>query len=483
MSTYAQPRFHIVESYTKSYGQAAVQIAALAGIECQDWQSDVLNDLGAIDENGQFIHRKFGGSIPRQTGKSVSGEAWTIFLAVALGAKVLWTDHNYQTTCEMVRRFKNVFGSQANDPLAKYPYFNDLVDRVNNKTAQEAIFLKNGGSIHFSTRTKSSALGFSFDVIVYDEAQELTDEQQQAILPTQTSGAMGNPQALYLGTPPRPTGFGTVFAQQRILALDDKNPPENMCWWEWGVDEVGDVRDEKRWRQVNPSIGRVANIEAIRDASTSMSALAFAQEYLGYWLPAENLANSLIFKREKWDACATDDPPVEGRTAFAMKFSMDGAHGVIAVCRRPKDGIPHVEVVHDWSMSEGTSRFVDFAMDRFKTASGFVVDGGGNAQAVYDELLLRKAPRNAVIKPTSTEMCAAASKLESAVSEQAITHFAQGELDTSILWSIERPIGNSGHGYKPMDDDHDSTMAEAIALALWGIDKIRRDPSRKMKVL
>ena len=62
---------------------------------------------------------------------------------------------------------------------------------------------KSGGVIQFSTRTKSSRLGFSFDIVVYDEAQELTCEHTQVINPTTVSGAKHNLQIIYAGTPTR----------------------------------------------------------------------------------------------------------------------------------------------------------------------------------------------------------------------------------------------------------------------------------------
>ena len=98
----------------------------------------------------------------------------------------------------MLRRFQDIFGKKPNDKDAKFKFFNDLVERVSNRTAQEAIFLKNGGFICFSTRTKSAALGFSFDIVVYDEAQELKTEHMQAIQPTTTSGAHHNTQLSFL---------------------------------------------------------------------------------------------------------------------------------------------------------------------------------------------------------------------------------------------------------------------------------------------
>ena len=91
---------------------------------------------------------------------------------------------------------------QAGDPAAKFPELNALVKEVRRTNGQEAIVLKNGGSVEFVARTKGSGRGYSVDVLVIDEAQELTEDQLAAMLPT--ISASSNPQILYTGTPPGP---------------------------------------------------------------------------------------------------------------------------------------------------------------------------------------------------------------------------------------------------------------------------------------
>ncbi|NKU63881.1 hypothetical protein GS891_12230 [Rhodococcus hoagii] len=74
------------------------------------------------------------------------------------------------------KRLQHFFGSEKNDPDAKFPELNALVEEIRSTNGQEAIVLKNGGSIEFVARSKGSARGFTIDVVVMDEAQELADE-------------------------------------------------------------------------------------------------------------------------------------------------------------------------------------------------------------------------------------------------------------------------------------------------------------------
>ena len=442
-----------------------------------------LNDWGAVDDGGQFIHRRNGASIPRQVGKSVCAVEWASYLASELGYGVLYTAHNYDTTCEMLRRFRDIFGRRANDPAASNRRYNMLVRRCENSTAQEAFFFKNGGFICFSTRTKSAKLGFSFDVIIYDEAQELTTEQMQAIAATTTSGSHDNPQELYLGTPKRPGSAGNVFGPAREEAHG--TPDDDLSWWEWGVDEVGDIFDEDRWRHVNPSLdsGGVANIASLRMNCRKFAKLgdegilAFAQEFLGYWFPKSSGEKPEI-DREAWDALAIDEPPTSGRAVLAFKFAPDGTEGCVAACRREEGGMPHVECVAIRSMSGGLEWFVSFALDRVARYAGFVIDGGGNAKAMADRLLAAKVPENAIVQPSTVQACSAYAGLVTGVADGSFTHFGQPALDHAAKNAKKRLIGKSGYGFEGIDGA-DALPLEAAGLALWGIGEIKRDPNRK----
>lgn len=494
---YAPPRLRIAQPYELTHGARVDAFARGHGKQLMRWQLDVVNDWGAVDGGMQFVHRRCGGSIPRQAGKSDDAVEWAAYLAAELGYGVLYTAHNYDTTCEMLRRFREIFGRRANDPTARHRRYNRMVLRCENSTGQEAFFFKSGGFICFSTRTKTAKLGFSFDVIFYDEAQDLTTEQMQAIAATTTSGRNDNPQEIYLGTPHRPGSSGNVFGPMRDEAHG--SPEDDLNWWEWGVEAIGDITDEARWYEVNPSLGAgVANISSLRMNCRKFKklgdegVLAFAQEFLGYWLPGGRREQPVI-EAADWDALATDSPPTAGRAVLAFKFSPDGSEGVVAACRRLPGGTPHVECVAIRSMSGGLGWFVDFAAARVWSYAGFVLDGGGNAQEMADRLLASKVPSrdagkppvkfpaSAIVRPSTAQICSACAGFVSDVVDGGFTHFAQPDLDRSAKGAKKRQIGKTGYGFEGIDGA-DPLPLEAAALALWGIDEIKRDPSRKAVV-
>ena len=432
----------------------------------------MLVDWGARKpDNSGYVHRECGSSIPRQAGKSTDGIVWALFRSVAEGARVLWTDHNYSTTCEMLNRFRRILGTKVNDPNAMYPEFNRLLSGTSSKTAQEAFFLKRGGGIHFSTRTKSAALGYSFDMIVYDEAQELTNEQQQAILPTMASGHLHDMQSIYLGTPPRPGGFGDIFAMKRDQVLEGS--ARGMCWWEWGVGEIGDIHDEERWRSVNPSIGGIADIEAIRTASNSMTELSFAQDYLGYWLPKAGRAIPAI-SEDEWHACRVGSAPSGDPTAFGIKFSSDGRVVCLAAAIACEGGT-YVELVTRSLTAHGIAKLVRFVDEWSGMEVPFMVDGKGGTQTLLSRCASAEAD-GLLVKATTPDAIGSADAFLTAVREGEVMHLespdGDDELTHSATTSPRRAIGShGGWGF----GGEDPTAVEAAALAMWMARRVRNE--------
>lgn len=481
-SGYAPPSRHFSLPRAGDCKEAVAKIAKKARLSLHEWQDDVISDMSAYDESGAFVHKRVGLSIPRQVGKSHLVIAWVIFLVLA-GYTVLWTDHNYSTTCEMLGRFKDVFGTKPNDGSRGISWFNKQLVRVNNKTAQEAFFFKSGGSLHFSTRTKSAALGYSFDVVVYDEAQELTDEHVQAITPTTSSGSMQNAQFVYAGTPRRMGSPADVFENMRNEFSEDACPTD-ACWWEWSVSDPFDLDDDEllmcNLEMVNPSLGKSANVSSIVSGIRQMTQMSALQEYFGYWLPLAGVL-ATVFKREEWDALRVDSPMTDGQRSYGIKFSSDGLH--VALCIAVyKPGHPVFVDGVFYRRIRGKSWLVEWLSSRAGNAGWIAIDGKSGAQDLFDKLAdAGVMPGERHIMSTG-DMIAACSNLESAISEKTIAHVGQESLEASVCGCVKRTIGNAGGWGLGSSELAESTLAEAAAVAIWAALNTPRRIDREARI-
>lgn len=473
----AEPRLYLAQPWERTLGDVAAAAAPSMGYELLDWQRDFLCDMGAVDAAGKWVHPRVGESVQRQQGKSVALIVWVAFLAAVMGYKVLWTEHNYSTTMEMLKRFREIFGKYPHDRALGRPGWREQLADVCSQTSQEWMAFRSGGVIQFSTRTKSSRLGFSFDVVVYDEAQELTGVHVQVINPTTTSGSKHNLQLIYAGTPTRAGVSAEVFRNVRAQAWGGGSG--DLMWLEYGVTEIGDIWDESRWWAVMPSLGHHADARAIRAGMKDMDELGAAQEYLGYWLPEATGDDPPLLSSEQWDACEVDAAPREDpgeRVACGVKFSADGSTVAVACAVRPPSGPDHVELVSLEPTSRGVGWLAGWLAERSRRYCAVAVDGRSGAGALCERLEQLRVPRGYVTRPTADQAVSAANAIYEGIQTRSVTHVADEALGRSATTSVRRRIGRSG-GWGWGGDEPEAV--EAAGLALWALSNSRRNPSRK----
>jgi hypothetical protein len=457
-------------AYGQSEGHLAILLTSAYGYTPDPWQADILTDWLAKDQRGKWVSADCGLSVPRQNGKNIVAEMRELYGMVVLGEKWLHTAHQVKTTYKAFRRMVELFENKR-----QYPELTRLVKTIRRANGQESIELENGGSVEYIARTKSSGLGFTVDCLLFDEAQELTDEQLEALMPTISASPLDNSQIIYLGTAPRPGNPAEVFNRMRQKAHSDDC--DMISWNEWTVSEIGDVTDRLRWAKSNPSLGRHLSVDRIESEASVMAADGFARERLGFW-PIQS--SQSVIDMKLWSALATTDPPMEGKTAYGVKFSIDGAHVSLASCIYPKDGRPHVELIEYQSMYAGIRWLVAWLEKRWKTATVIIIDGRGTAQALYEALVAESVSKRVLRLAQTTNVIAAAAMVLSGITDKTFTHFDQPELNEIASNARKRSIGREGGwGWGGMED---VSPLDAVSLALWGCVNSGRDPTKKQKV-
>ena len=473
-----EPRIRVAEDYDFSYGGDAGELAAAYGLTPDPWQQIVLDDWFAVDENGKYVHDTCGLSVPRQNGKNGVLEVRELYGMTVEGEKILHTAHEVKTARKAFLRLVSFFENER-----EYPELVEAVKCIRKTNGQEAIELNNGGSIEFSARSKGAARGFTVDVVICDEAQELNDDQLEALMPTSAAGPLQNSQLILLGTPPGPSTNGDVFPRTRKGAMSDN--AEGTSWLEWSVNEVGDVYDESRWEETNPALGYRLTRKSIEKELKTMSPDGFARERLGWW--ASDIANA-CFKYEAWRKLAavfTDEEIAdqsEWKRALGVKFSPDGATASVAIAIWQQGETPHVEVIETGSTAFGISWAVETASKLWRKVSVIAVDGKSLAQTFIGELADAGVSKKAICLASTANVITASSMFVNAVGSGEITHNNQPALNDAVACAQKRKIGaDGGFGFKSANET-DVTPLEAASLALWGVKTTKRNPNRKLRV-
>ncbi len=189
-------------------------------------------------------------------------------------------------------------------------------------------------------------------------------------------------------------------------------------------------------------------------------------------------ADAPAVAREAWKACRSEEMKPEGKTAYGVKFSPDGA--VVSLCGAvcPKEGKARISMIRQESTAKGIRWLADWLNQRYGTACCVVIDGKNGVDVLVDRIADTWRAKGSVVRPGVRDVVAAASLLTNELGERTVTWYAgQPALEDSALGATRRAVGG---GWAFGGDN--STPIEAAALALWGCRTSKRDPARKMKV-
>ena len=443
----------------------------------EPWQRLILDDW-LREKRGRWASLTCGLAVPRQNGKNGALEVRELFGMVGRGEKILHTAHEVKTAQKHFRRLKHFFGSRAGDPDAKFPELNALVTEVRSVNGQEAIYLSNGGSVELVARSKNSGRGFTVDVLVMDEAQELSDDALEALMPTTSAAPLGNPQWIFTGTPPGPRAIGEVFTRVRVEALAGGS--RRLCWHEWSVEPVEgdpvDLDDRALWYATNPALGGRLQLDVIEGERARFSDDGFGRERLGMWADVRSLS---VVAPATWAGCVDGSSVVVDPVVFAVDVAPMGRAASISLAGRRADGRFHVETVKNARGTEWLVPALVSLRDRW-APSAIVLDRVGPSNSVI--LRLQEHRFKNLKLTSSTDMAQACGGFVDAVVNDQVRHVDQPLLNAALGAARKRPIGDAW-GWDRRDESQDITPLVSATLALWGFQRAaarvkRSGPSR-----
>ena len=470
-----EPRISIEPSRITTDGTDAALLMSEYGCKLDPWQQTVLDCWLGKDEAGKYTVTSAGLSVPRQNGKNVDLEAREFFGLVVNGEKILHTAHQVRTSKKSFRRLAAMFTDK------RHPEITDIVKNIRYTNGEECIELDNGGVIEFSARSRQAARGFDgISLVVFDEAQELTDDQIEAIMATLSASSTGTRQIIYTGTPPYPGCPGEVFRRRRTTCMTDPSPHD--CWHEWSVDgenvEKINAEDTSLWYMTNPALGIRLSEDFTKEEYKTMSKDGFCRERLGWWSPVLTEVVNYAINANLWDSCRSEDPKPEGKTAYGVKFSADGSFVCLCGAVIPQEGKARISLIEAKPTGHGTGWLADWLNERSSKACCVVIDGRNGVDVLVDKIADKWRSKGSIIRPSAKDVIASVGVLTDSLNEQSVTWYAgQEALRESAITSVKRPIGG-GWGF----GGENSTPIEAASLALWGAKMSRRDPNKVMRI-
>ena len=439
------PTRSLVLPYERTKGKEAIDIYAKTGRTAQEWQQLLLYDILSFNDEGLWVHTKFGYSVPRRNGTNeivAMRELWGLFN----DEQILHTAHRTTTSHSAWERLCRLLDKAC------------VAYKSIRATGRELITLENGeGRIEFRTRSSKGGLGEGFDLLVIDEAQEYQDDQESALKYVVTDSQ--NPQTLFCGTPPTPVSSGTVFTKLRRAALHGQTV--NTGWAEWSVEFKTDPHDKDAWYETNPSLGTIFTERSVAD-EIGNDDVDFNIQRLGLWLKYNQ--KSAISQVEWNELRVKALPSFVGKLFVGIKFGKDGRHVSMSIAVKTVEEKIFIETIDCRPASSGFQWILDFLS---KADIKTVVIDGANGQQLLSDAMKQEKMKSPKL-PTVKEVIAANAAFEQAVFQKKVCHAGQPSLVQVVSNCEKRAIGSSGgFGYKSILEESEIALMESAIFAYW----------------
>lgn len=451
------PTTSYVLPYDKTYGQDAIDLYNSSGRTAQQWQELMLYDIMSYNDEGLYIHTKFGYSVPRRNGKN---EIVVIREMAGLkkGEHILHTAHRTTTTHSAWERLYERLTKAGIEIVSAYRAY-----------GKEHIEVEGGGKIEFRTRTSKGGLGEGFDLLVIDEAQEYQDDQETALKYVVSDSQ--NPQTIFCGTPPTPVSSGTVFTKLRTSILSGNT--QNAGWAEWSVESQSDPNDKELWYLTNPSLGTVLTERKIMD-EVGNDDIDFNIQRLGLWISYS--LKSAISEREWNNLEVAEAIELKGKLFVGIKYGHDGTHVALSIAVKTNSDKIFIESYDCRAIRDGNLWIIDFL--RKADISKVVIDGASGQNLLAEEM--KKHGLKKPILPTVKEIVTANSSFEQAIFAETICHMNQPSLKQAATNSEKRAIGsNGGFGYKSIKPEVEIALLDSAILAFWACSTAKKEGKKQ----
>ena len=439
--------------YEQTKGGEAVELYNKSGRTAQEWQELMMYDIMAVDDERLWRHMKFGWSIPRRNGKSellIMRSIWGLLN----GERILYTAHRTTTS--------HSAWEKTTDLIAKMGFLEKEDFKTAKQFGLECIkWLKGDGIINFRTRSSKGGLGEGYDLLIIDEAQEYTTDQETALKYVVTDSQ--NPQTLMCGTPPTMVSAGTVFTKYRQKTISGSGGDDG--WAEWSVPQLTNAHNTDLWYETNPSLGTILTERKIRSelGDEKNDQVDDNIQRLGLWLTYNQKS---AISRGEWQALTVSGrPQISKELFFGVKYAKVTDNVSLAVAVKTSDGKVFVEAIDCRPVREGNDWIIAYLRNPHMRET--VIDGAGGQTLLAADMKNADIHRKPIL-PKVSDIISASAIFERGVFSQNICHAGQPSLEQIVANCEHRAISSGGgFGYSSIMEGADVSLLEAVTLAYW----------------
>lgn len=470
------PTQSVVLPYSSTFGREAIDLYEKTGRTAQEWQQLQLFDILAVGDDGLFVHTKYGYSVPRRNGKNEIVAIRELYGLLERGERILHTSHRTTTShaaWERLCRFLDDLGYKEIARESKQKRPPKKAYKATKQFGLETIEIYGQkGRVSFRTRSSKGGLGEGFDLLVIDEAQEYTDDQESALKYVVSDSQ--NPQTMFCGTPPTAVSSGAVFQRMRAAALAGETV--NTGWAEWSIPELTeDIKNRDFWYETNPSLGTILSERKIVDEITS-DTVDFNIQRLGVWIAYSQKSE---ISEAQWNELRESIlPELRGRLFVGVKYSHRGDSVAMSIAVKTADGRIMVETIDCQSVQTGNGWIIRFIKQA--ETERIVIDGQSGQELLAADLK-DAGYKRPVVFPKVKELITASAAFRQAIDLRTVCHMGQPSLTQSVTNCERRAIGSGGgYGFQSLKEQIDVALMESAVLAHWACQTAKE--RRKQKV-
>jgi hypothetical protein len=445
-----EPRVWSFPPSVSSAGDEVSEFVEQFGLNLFPWQRLVLRTALGEREDGRWAASEVGLVVPRQNGKGSVIEARELGGLFLLGERTIThTAHEFKTAVEAFRRIRTIIDGS-----------DELTRRVKTiiKMPNPTIELTSGARLMFVARSGGSGRGFSGDVVILDEAYDLTQDQMDALVPTLTTAE--NPQIWYTSSAGK--SHSEVLAKVRRRGIE-KSP--TLAYMEYSVAEPApdepplDPDDPVLIAQANPSYPLFPDDDYLATEAGSLSVQGRLRERLGVFDAALGVG---LFDMDVWNGprCLDRASSIAGAVFLGVEVAQDQSWAAIDAAGLRGDGKLHVQVAEyrpgtDW-IPQKVRDLCGVKRPRValcpNTPAGALIGPLRAAGVLVDEV-------------STGEYAQACAAFHVRYREDGLRHLGQRELDVSVEGAQRRQSGDAWVYDRRTTDLDISPLAAAVIAA------------------